>query len=99
VADLLGFPSGHFDRPQPCTAPGQDNVDAVAALNMLRDRIPHLIRELHRVHQEVPAILVEVLTADASDQRWLALAALCEEPAEIMRQLGHLCREQGKGSK
>jgi hypothetical protein len=47
----------------------------------LRDRIPDLIHELHRAHQEVPAMLVEVLTGDASVQRGLALTALCEEPA------------------
>jgi hypothetical protein len=68
----------------------------VAALNMLRDRIPRLVHELNQVHQALPKMLVEVLTGDMSHQAWLALAALCDEPGQILIDLGHLCHEQAE---
>lgn len=88
------MPSGDWDNPQPCTAPPPAEVDAVAALNQLRNRIPQLICALELVHGETPGLLVDVLTGDLPRERWLALATLCEGPARIMADLAQLCREQ-----
>jgi hypothetical protein len=96
--DWVPMPSGRWDE-QPCTAPTQDRVDAIAALNMLRNRIPDLIVALRQVHAEVPNMLVEVLTEDVSPRRWLALAALCQEPGEILTGLAEACRAQAEDAR
>jgi hypothetical protein len=87
--------SGNWDDPQPCTAPQPDSVDAVAALNMLRDRIPQLILVLQQVHADLPKMLVDILAGDTHQQRWQALAELCQEPGEILTGLARVCRDQG----
>jgi hypothetical protein len=87
------------DLPQPCTAPNPEAVDAVSMLNMLRDRIPLLIHALHQVHQDVPGMLLEELTGEMSPDRWLALAALCDEPAQIMSELAEVCRQQAEDAR
>lgn len=91
--DWVPMPSGVWDE-QPCSALAEDGVDAVVALNMLRDRIPLLVRELEQVHQALPKMLVEVLTGDVSPVRWRALAALFDQPSQIMAGLARVCRDQ-----
>ena len=91
--DWVPMPSGVWDE-QPCSALAEDGVDAVVALNMLRDCIPLLVRELDQVHQALPKMLVEVLTGDVSPVRWRALAALFDEPTQILAGLARLCRDQ-----
>lgn len=83
---------GDWDNPKPCSAPQPEAIDAVAALNQFRDRIPELIDALQQVHKEAPALLLEVLTGDVSPQSWRYLAALCAEPAEILAALALLCQ-------
>jgi hypothetical protein len=85
---------GDWDDPQPCTAPRPDTVEAVAALNLMRDRIPQLIEALGQVHSEIPGLLVRVLTGDVPQEQWRALAALCAEPGQILVDLAKLCRQQ-----
>jgi hypothetical protein len=85
---------GDWGNPKPCTAPPPDAVDAVAALNQLGDRIPKLIEALDQVHQALPELLMQVLIGDLPRQRWSAMAALCQEPAEILAGLSEVCRRQ-----
>ena len=90
--DWVPMPSGDW-TPKRCSALPPGELDAVAALTMLRDRIPRLVRELEQVHQALPKMLVEVLTGDVSPARWPALT-LFDEPARIMAGLAQVCRDQ-----
>ena len=74
-------------------------MDAVAALNMLRDRIPRLVHELNQVHQALPKMLVEVLTGDTHQQQWQALAELCQQPAQILAALTKVCQAQAEDAR